>query len=240
MGNPGSDGTSLKGLTLDPFDILCHEFRTPLSVLTVAVGMLVEQDAAMTDRERADMLAVMARQVDHLASLLARCLALRDIEHNDLHLELRPTDVVSLVRTTVADVEISTEPAITIDVHPREASVEQPMLAVADPEAVQQILILLLNNAVRYGEGKPVKVSVAQRNGSIEVSVRDHGMGVATGEEADIFEAYVRGDAGRPGLGIGLTLGLGLAQAQGGGLRHVAPPTGRGSVFVLSLPRVKA
>ena len=116
----------------------------------------------------------------------------------------------------------------------------QACMAEVDRRRVERILRNLLVNAVEHGEGRDVVVSVAEDRDTVAVAVRDHGVGLAPGEEQLVFERFWRADPARArttgGTGLGLAIALEDARLHGGWLQAWGEK-GRGSVFRLTLPR---
>jgi two-component system, OmpR family, sensor histidine kinase KdpD len=221
-------------VSVDLLDLLRHEFRTPVSVMMGALETLRAREAELGPTEQELLMAILERQLGHLASMIERLSALRDLQGNQLILDLGPLDVTQVVEEVVADVVSVTGPSPGIVVHAR-----GPATAIADVSALQEILMNLLNNAIEYTAGAPIDVTVAETNGVVEIRVRDHGPGLTVEDERRVFSAYVRGADQGPGLGIGLTLGRGLAEAQSGTLTYDRSPSESGAVFVLRLPRAR-
>ena len=116
----------------------------------------------------------------------------------------------------------------------------QACMAEVDRRRVERILRNLLVNAVEHGEGRDVVVTVAEDRDAVAVAVRDHGVGLAPGEEQLVFERFWRADPARArttgGTGLGLAIALEDAHLHGGWLQAWGEK-GRGSVFRLTLPR---
>jgi signal transduction histidine kinase len=110
---------------------------------------------------------------------------------------------------------------------------------VGDEFRIEQVITNLMTNALRYGQGKPVAVTVGVREQEPEafVSVRDQGMGVKPEDQERIFEQFERteGSAQIAGLGLGLYIARQIAQAHQGRLEVRSAP-GEGAEFILSLP----
>jgi histidine kinase len=109
----------------------------------------------------------------------------------------------------------------------------------ADPDRLDQILVNVLGNALKYTpEGGSVVVTTARHGDRGTVTVADTGVGIDPSELGHVFDRFYRSaDAERrEGTGIGLTIARGLAQAQGGDLRAESPGRGRGSTFRLEVP----
>jgi signal transduction histidine kinase len=109
-----------------------------------------------------------------------------------------------------------------------------------DPQAVEQILTNLVDNACKYAPPGPLQVDARTAHGALVVVVRDPGTALAT--DATLFVPFRRGAAQQagtvPGLGLGLAIARGLARAMGGDLRLL--PRGDGTAFELSVPLVAA
>jgi len=108
---------------------------------------------------------------------------------------------------------------------------------VGDEFRIEQVITNLLTNALRYGGGRPVAVTVGVREPEAFISVRDQGMGIAPADQERIFEQFERteGAAQVAGLGLGLYIARQIAQAHQGRLEVRSAP-GQGSEFILSLP----
>jgi signal transduction histidine kinase len=106
----------------------------------------------------------------------------------------------------------------------------------ADHDRLEQVLVNLIENAIRHGGGGPVHVSAdADRDGAtVTLRVRDDGPGFPPELAARVFQPYVRGDSAVPGAGLGLTICRGLVEAHGGDI--VVEPTARGACVRVTIP----
>src|SRR6185369_180240 len=124
--------------------------------------------------------------------------------------------------------------------HTSSVQVDAPerMPVICDRGRVEQIVNNLLSNASKYGQGGPIEVRLCGTEAAVELTVRDHGIGIALADRERIFEKFERAPAARKygGMGLGLYITRCLAEAHGGSI-GVAPTTGPGSTFVLRLPR---
>ena len=102
---------------------------------------------------------------------------------------------------------------------------------------IEQIIINLLSNAAKYGERKPVHVSLGRENGRAVLRVVDHGLGIAPEHQKRIFEQFERAVPSRKisGLGLGLFIASQIAEGHGGTIRVESAP-GQGSTFTVELP----
>ncbi len=135
------------------------------------------------------------------------------------------------MRDLVRDVTGLADPPPLIEVDS-----DHPAVVRADRQVVEEILVILLSNAIRHGGSSPIRVAIWTDDGTATISVRDHGPGIDLRDMERVFDPYERGAARGPGTGIGLTVGRGLAEAHGGALRLGHPPVGGGCVFRLTLP----
>ena len=106
-----------------------------------------------------------------------------------------------------------------------------------DPLRLEQVVSNLLTNAIKYGPGKPIEVTVARDVRNARILVRDHGIGVAKEQQGRIFERFARAVSVREygGLGLGLYISRQIAEAHGGSIEVQSAP-GEGATFVLEFP----
>ncbi|MRR29724.1 ATP-binding protein, partial [bacterium] len=113
----------------------------------------------------------------------------------------------------------------------------QDVTALGDRDAIKQILLVLLDNAVKHTSG-PVNLSAQAVNGHIELSVQDSGPGIAPEQLEHIYDRFNRGEADPqiPGFGLGLPIAKALAEGQGGSIQ-IESEVGIGSKVIVNLPR---
>ncbi len=208
-----------------------HELRTPLTSIRGNLGLLQRQPP-IAEADRVAVLADLVAETERLSRLVADLLTLarsdagRPLRHEPV--PLRPL-VADLVRRLAA-----AKPGRTVEMEgPTEAT------ALGDPDALTQVLLILLDNALKFTPPDgTVAVSIAVHEADVSIAVRDTGPGIAPEALPHIFERFYQGDAARTGSGAGL--GLAIAQAlmegQGGTLR-VTSVQGQGSTFTVTLPR---
>jgi signal transduction histidine kinase len=213
-----------------------HEFRSPLTALSHAADLLVE-DRLPSEASRHQMYTVLARDTSRLRALVEGLLEFGRLEAGAVTYRFESTDVSTLVRSVVADFREST-PArgYTIEL----AGAASAIHASVDREALGRSLRNLLDNAVKYSpDSRAIRVEVSQNDGFVNIAVQDDGIGIPAAEQRAVFDRFVRGaeskSRGIHGTGIGLALVRQTVRAHGGDV-EVASEPGRGSVFTIRIP----
>lgn len=212
-----------------------HELKTPLTAVKGFLELL--EDPEMEPERRTEFLDLMSQEVARLERLVAEQLELARLDAGALVLEREPVDLGELAaeiaesrrllaeREGIALVAAPTATPVTVDV---------------DAARVEQILLILLDNAIRHTpSGGKISLGVSSdgRNGT--VSVRDTGTGIPIDAQQFVFDRFYQADPSREGqgLGLGLAIARGLADAHGGSIEVRSAPL-VGTVFTVRLPLV--
>jgi signal transduction histidine kinase len=209
-----------------------HELRTPLAALSAQ--LLGLKQLPLDDGRRANKLAAAERQVARLSTLVDELLDVSRIVHGKLRLERERVDLVAIVGEAAARLGedfARAETTLTIDA-------PAPVVGRWDRLRIDLVITNLLTNALRYGERRPVRVSIAETDANALVTVEDRGLGIRPEDLERIFDRFVRAVPSRQfgGLGVGLWLSRQIAEAHGGRL-VVTSETGVGSRFTVELPK---
>jgi len=213
-----------------------HELRTPMTTIRMAAEILFESREDL-DAAAARSTELLQSQIERFETLLTELLEISRHDSNVATLDAEPADLCDIVRRSADDAQQLAER--------RGCRIEfrlpvQACMAEVDRRRVERILRNLLVNAVEHGEGRDVVVAVAADRDVAAIAVRDHGVGLAPGEEQLVFERFWRADPARArttgGTGLGLAIALEDARLHGGWLQAWGDK-GRGSVFRLTLPR---
>jgi excisionase family DNA binding protein len=226
--------------------VVAHELRNPLTSLRGNLQLIQrrnrKRDAAPDDQDVYHRIDLVIEQVDRIAELVSRMLDISRVGLGRLDLSIAATDASEIARsvvTTVGGIAAGREIRVTA---PERLPVQW------DEVRVEQILVNLLTNAVRYAPDGPIDVDV-RKSGEHQVciTVRDYGPGVPTRIQKRLFKQYYRFDDGQEdreraldgsqGLGIGLYISARLARAHGGTL-EVERAEGGGARFLLTLPEI--
>jgi heavy metal sensor kinase len=230
--------TSFKRITQFTADA-SHDLRTPVAVIRTTAEVTLRRPRL--DHEYRDaLLRILETSVD-TSDLLENLLTLARADAGAAGIEMHTVDLVShvqKVRTRTA--LLAAEKGIDVAAKTPEGSV----FARADAIAIDRLLLILLDNAVKYTpRGGRCEISLSQSAGHAEISVRDSGVGIAEKDLANIFDRFYRADRVRGksngGAGLGLAIARWIAEIHGGTI--VAESTvGRGSAFYVRLPLLPA
>jgi two-component system sensor histidine kinase MtrB len=212
-----------------------HELRTPLTTVRMAADVL-HASRAEFEPSVARSAELLQTEVDRFESLLTDLLEISRYDGGFAVLEPEVTDVRTVVRHVLLALKPLAERAGT---HLETELPDEPVVAEFDARRVERILRNLVGNAVEHGEGKPVRVTLAQDHDAVAVTVRDHGVGLRPGEAQVVFNRFWRADPSRArqtgGTGLGLSISLEDARLHGGWLQAWGEP-GQGAQFRLTLP----
>ncbi len=234
------DVTALKRLERVRSDFIAnvsHELRTPLTSIIGYVEALldgVQQDPP----KREEFLQIIKIHADRLSALVHDLLQLSQIESGEYRWRRDVVDVVGLARRSVTLVHpLAQRRRIVV----RGAGETESLNVEGDEEKLTQVLVNLLDNAVKYTEpGGTVEVSVRANNGRAIICVRDTGIGIPPADRDRIFERFYRVDRARSresgGTGLGLSIVKHIVEAHRGTVT-VDSRLGQGSTFTVALPQ---
>ena len=205
-----------------------HELKTPLTAVRLSAEML--REGRVKDEARTRYLDVIVRESERLTRLVDNVLDFGRLERGRRKFNLEARDVNELLSVAEAQRPRVDAAGLTLTVRPAPV----PVVRTFDPDAVGQVLINLIDNAVKYAaSGKTVEVSVGERG---EIMVADRGPGIAAKHRSRIFERFYRCDdsitAKSSGSGLGLSIASRLMAGMGGELAF-APRVGGGAVFTI-------
>jgi two-component system sensor histidine kinase MtrB len=213
-----------------------HELRTPLTTVRMAADLLHDKRGSF-DPATARSAELLQAELDRFEALLTDLLEISRFDAGAASLTLADVDlraVAHRVCDATAGLAEQRGSKLTVDVPGSLCLVE------ADVRRVERIVRNLVVNAIEYGEGRPVEVRVAAADDAVALSVRDHGVGLKTGEDVMVFSRFWRADPARArtrgGTGLGLSIAIEDTTLHGGRLEAWGRP-GLGSVFRLTLPR---
>jgi CheY-like chemotaxis protein len=224
--------TAERNLDDDVVSLRSEALRTPVESMVVFADLVASGD--VTDEQRQAYVASLRRQSSRLTALINNTLSLQRLEAGHGNLDLAPVDVRSLIhRAVFAAGEDERRP---IDVR----LPEQLPLVSADPEAILEVLANFLSNARVFSPGGGAITIEARLAGEmVEVSIRDHGLGVEAAALPNLFRKFYRADSDvrrrGPGAGLGLAINSRIIEAHGGQVTASSKGLGRGARFQFTL-----
>jgi signal transduction histidine kinase len=215
--------------------VVGHELRRPLAAALMYLGIARRHLETGLDQDQVrSALATVTGEVERLERLVVRVTELEQYGHAIL----RPSPMAlhRVIHGAIASVfagDLTARARLKV-------AVPRSFVGCWDACAVEQIVQNLLSNALKFGEGRPLRLAVSATTEVARISVQDHGIGISPGDRERIFERYVRVSPDRgSGLGLGLWLVKKLAEAHGGRVA-VQSRRGHGSTFTVILPQLRA
>jgi two-component system sensor histidine kinase KdpD len=215
-----------------------HDLRTPLAVMKGATSLLVDDSRELAAGTRRELAQAVWEESDRLERLVRNLLDMTRLESGAVQIHKEWQSVEEVVGTAISRVESR------LAGRPLRTRVGPELIAPLDAVLVEQLLVNLLENALKYTPpGTPIDVEAEERESEVVVTVSDHGPGVREEERERIFDKFHRGPQERTGgVGLGLTICRAIAVAHGGRI-WVEPRAaggeagaGEGASFRFALP----
>ena len=214
-----------------------HELRTPLTLLRGNAEMLQMTAAANLSSEDTQSVREIVRQTDQIERLISDMSTLARMDEGQLLLQPAPVDIGELLRSAAADARLlaaGKDMAVYFET-------DGDLRIAADETRIRELLLALVDNAVRYTPpGGTITLRATAADSHVEVSASDTGPGIPPEHIERVFERFYRVDPSRSreqgGSGLGLSIARAIAEAHGGSLT-VSSKEGTGATFTLQLPR---
>jgi PAS domain S-box-containing protein len=215
---------------------MSHELRTPLNSIIGFTGILLQGMVGPLNPEQEKQLHMVQGSAHHLLSLISDVLDISKIEAGQMTVSFEPVDVPALVRKVALAVKpLAAKKGISLEVEvgPGVGTIE------SDARRVEQILLNILGNAVKFTEQGGISMSCLPEPAGVEFHVRDTGIGISEEDMGKIFKPFQQIDTGLTrkyeGTGLGLSTCRKLVELLGGRM-WVESAMNRGSVFSFTLP----
>ncbi len=224
----------------DLIALISHELRTPLTAIQGAADMLRRGIGGQLTPLQHELADTAMRQSLAMSALIDKAILVAGLEMGTLELDMQPTGLQTVLDLAVAPIRPVAEAAaveLSITVEP-----DLPLVH-ADVRMLKFAVFQVLDNALKYGGGQPVKL-IARRHGrGVALAVRDYGPGIAADRLPHLFERLRRSEnalnEGPRGIGLGLMLTRELLERQGGAI-SVQSRAGQGSLFTIILRAIEA
>ena len=221
----------------DFLSVASHELRTPLTSLKLEVanlGRLAQRNQGVVSPERlSEKLGKIEGQAERLHQLINALLDVSRIASGRLELEIEDVDLSQLAYEVAARFQDEAARAgCKLGI-----TAEGPVVGQWDRSRLEQVLTNMVTNALKYGQGKPVEVTVELAGTRARLVVRDQGVGIAPDDQQRIFDRFERASSTRSfgGIGLGLWIVREIVRAHEGEVR-VESALGAGAAFVVELP----
>jgi two-component system, OmpR family, sensor histidine kinase KdpD len=214
---------------------ISHDLKTPLAAVLGAAGTLRDLSSALSDGEKADLLATIVDEAERLNRFIANLLDMTKLESGAIVPNAAPHDIGEIVGSALRR-------ASKILAHHHvelELAADLPMLDL-DAVLFEQVLFNLLDNAAKYSpDGTTIRVQSWRDRDSVCLQVLDEGDGIPAAELEHIFDKFYRvekGDQVRAGTGLGLAISRGFVEAMHGTITAANRTDQTGAVFAIRLP----
>jgi len=210
-----------------------HELRTPLTVVVGYLQSLLRRGDNLSDYQQ-QAIATATAETERTIRMLQDLLDLARADSGHLHFRLNPIMLNTLVTEVAAMSQKVSNQQINV------LTTEEDVVTCADQDRLQQVLINLVDNAIKYSApGQAVDLILEQTKQHALIHVRDHGIGIPLPHQHRIFERFYRVNEGmtrsRDGTGLGLAIAKSLTEGMEGRITLRSKP-GEGSIFTIALP----
>ncbi len=215
-----------------------HELKTPITPLNLQMQSFLKMVRTRTlkqiDDERLErMLSTAYHQVERLAETIDKLLDVSRFTAGKVAMNFEKVNLCELVKETVNSFEIQLN---KLGCACKISAPDQVMI-VCDLFRIEQVLINLLSNAMKYGPGKPVEIQISADEEWAELRIKDHGIGIAPEDHKRIFQRFERATppTNYGGLGLGLYITCEIIKQHQGSI-HIESSLGSGATFIVRIP----
>ena len=213
-----------------------HELRTPVSAIIGYARLVLRATEGKISQLQTENLRDLLRNAERLLNQIDSLLKFSKIEAGKMEVSVQPVNVSEVIQGALSTIEPTLNGGSVRII--RAIAPDIPAMS-TDREKLRQILLNLLDNAVKFTQRGEIKIATSQQNGSLQLVVSDTGIGIPKEELNKIFEEFHRGDSSGNknyrGTGLGLAIVKQFVNLLGGEVA-VESEVGKGSVFTVTLP----
>ncbi|MGN7476937.1 sensor histidine kinase [Solibacillus silvestris] len=208
-----------------------HELRTPLAVLYSSLELFEEQLKQKGTEYPSDTMDDMKNEANYMNDMLSSLLTLTRSDQNQIRLNIRDVDLSNVL------IQRTRRFAKTVQHLAFQLEIDDEITIQADPILVEELLYILLKNAVTYTNEGTVTVRAYTEANNVKIEVADTGIGIAEGDLPHIFERFYRADKirNKSGTGLGLAIAKVITDLHGGQIT-VKSGLGKGTIFTIEFP----
>lgn len=225
----------------DEFISICsHELKTPLTSMRLQFQMAKrmadkKNPVVFTEEETLKRINLALRNLERMNSLIENMLDVTRLPSGKVNYEMEPIEINNLIEGVYEQVkEQLEEESIDFKIN----FLDEKIFVEGDHYRLEQVLLNLINNAIKYGNHSPIEVIAEVIDENISVSICDQGPGIEEGDRQKIFDRFTRlaTKGNVPGLGLGLYISFNIIKAHGGTIK-LESEVGVGTKFSVILPR---
>ena len=212
---------------------ISHDLRTPLATIIGSASTLLENDGHLQAQDKLDLSRVIVDEAERMSNLISNILDMARLDAGVVELNKQWHPLEEIIGTVLT--------RLHKQLADRPVKVKLPSgipMVLADAVMIEQVLINLLENAIRYTpQNSELDITAELSAHSVEISVADYGAGIPKGREEQLFEKFyqARHEAAQSGVGLGLAICRAIVEAHGGTI-SARNKTGGGAVFTFMLP----
>lgn len=209
--------------------LIAHDLRSPLTSVKGFSTTLIKRWDRFTDEQRLELIRTISIDAERMSRIVTEVVDLARLEAGRLELRRSEVEISEVVGRALEQLAHMNGANRLVD------DVDEPLKAWADPERLTHILFNLIENAMKYSEQGPVRVSAHRDGDTVTIAISDEGAGIGPDRIAGVFEGPWGPSSSSSGTGLGLYLTKQLVDAHGGSIT-VDSKEGHGSTFTVVLP----
>lgn len=206
-----------------------HELRTPLSIFYSSIDLLIREEKENLSSYGQEVLQEAKTEANLMNNLINNLLVLARSDNNHLPLDMKEVNLSELLNSICKRFSKIVPNTVRF-----EQTIQSEVYFICDEVRMQQLLYILLDNALRYTEDGRIQVTLRSKSGKIIITVEDTGCGIAPNDLSHIFDRFYRADLSREkeGAGLGLSIARTIVTAHGGNI-YADSVEGKGSFFTV-------
>lgn len=232
--------TDLDQLKSDLISHITHEFKSPLHVVENAIDVLMADigKGRVDQGKISDYLLMIRNNAGKLALFIQDLLQVARIEESKVELKRERCDLRDIIRETVSLMEpLATKKGVRVTFDPPKAAARLSV----DRDKIGQVCSNLLSNAIKFTDRGGIAIHLNETDDAVRIAFHDDGQGIQSAHLSAVFEKFFQVSNGHGrnlrGSGLGLTIAKAWVEAHGGGIHAESDGIGKGSTFIVTLPR---
>ena len=198
---------------------LSHDLRTPLTAIRGAAETLARSGDSLDAETRADLLASITQDSERMTRFLSNIMEMARVETGEIVARQERLRLADIVEAAIMRVPGAMYAGVNI--------ADDATHVRADPALLEQVLVNILDNAVKYSaEGSRITITARRNAGRVAIAIGDEGVGIPAADLPHVFDSFfraTRGDRVAPGTGLGLAIAKAFVEAMGGSIRAQSP-----------------